>query len=109
MGIRLQCVCIDSADPPALAGFWQRALGWRRTHEEPDKVRLEPPIGGPEDGVAPELLFLRVPEAKAGKDRLHLATYRRAGAQHEDPVVVFAWDFPPAERRSDQRLGRRHA
>ncbi|MGB6454146.1 MAG: VOC family protein [Streptosporangiaceae bacterium] len=32
----------------------------------------EPPPGSPEDGVAPDLLFLRVPEAKAVKSRLHL-------------------------------------
>jgi len=35
-------------------------------------VVLEPPAGSPQDGVAPDLLFLRVPEAKAGKNRLHL-------------------------------------
>jgi hypothetical protein len=35
-------------------------------------VVLEPPAGSPEDGVAPDLLFLRVPEDKAVKNRLHL-------------------------------------
>lgn len=33
---------------------------------------LEPPAGGREDGVVPDLLFLRVPEGRAGKNRLHL-------------------------------------
>ena len=33
---------------------------------------LEPPEGSAADGVAPDLLFLRVPEAKAVKNRLHL-------------------------------------
>jgi len=33
---------------------------------------LEPPAGSPEDGVSPDLLFLRVPEEKSGKNRLHL-------------------------------------
>ena len=33
---------------------------------------LEPPAGSPQDGVVPDLLFLRVPEHKAGKNRLHL-------------------------------------
>ena len=72
MDLRIQCLCIDTADPAKLAGFWQAALGWRRTHEEDDQVVLEPPAGSPEDGVAPDLLFLRVPEDKAGKNRLHL-------------------------------------
>jgi catechol 2,3-dioxygenase-like lactoylglutathione lyase family enzyme len=72
MGLRIQCLCIDTTDPDRLASFWQSALGWRRTYEEDDEVVLEPPAGSREDGVAPDLLFLRVPEGKAGKNRLHL-------------------------------------
>jgi hypothetical protein len=72
MDIRIQCLCIDTTDPGRLATFWQAALGWRRTLEEGDEVVLEPPAGSPEDGVAPDLLFLRVPEDKLGKNRLHL-------------------------------------
>ncbi len=72
MSLTIQCVCIDSHDPQAVAVFWQAALGWRRTHEEPDAVVLEPPAGSPQDGVAPDLLFLRVPEDKSVKNRLHL-------------------------------------
>jgi catechol 2,3-dioxygenase-like lactoylglutathione lyase family enzyme len=70
--LRIQCVCVDSNDPSASAAFWEAALGWRRTHEEPDEVVLEPPAGSAEDGVSPDLLFLRVPEAKTIKNRLHL-------------------------------------
>ena len=72
MGIRIQCLCIDTADPAKIASFWQAALGWRRTHEEDGEVVLEPPAGSPEDGVAPDLLFLKVPEDKVVKNRLHL-------------------------------------
>ena len=71
-GLRWQCVCVDSTDPGPVADFWQAALGWRRTHEDEDEVVLEPPVGSPEDGVSPDLLFLRVPERKATKNRLHL-------------------------------------
>ena len=39
---------------------------------EGDEVVLEPPEGSQEDGVVPDLLFLRVPEEKAGKNRRHL-------------------------------------
>jgi predicted enzyme related to lactoylglutathione lyase len=70
--LRWQCVCVDTTDPGRLAPFWQEALGWRRTYDTPDEVALEPPEGSPEDGVAPDLLFLRVPEEKAGKNRLHI-------------------------------------
>lgn len=72
MSIRIQCLCIDTGDPAKIASFWQAALGWRRTFDGEDQVALEPPEGSPEDGVVPDLLFLKVPEGKAGKNRLHL-------------------------------------
>ncbi len=72
MDIRIQCLCIDSTDPAKIASFWEEALGWRRTFDEDDEIVLEPPAGSPEDGIAPDLLFLRVPEAKTGKNRLHI-------------------------------------
>ena len=72
MTIRWQCVCVDGHDLDRLATFWAGTLGWRRTYDSDDEVVLEPPAGSPEDGVAPDLLFLRVPETKTGKNRLHL-------------------------------------
>ena len=72
MSLRIQCLCIDTTDPAGLATFWEQALGWRRTFDEPDEVVLEPAEGSREDGVVPDLLFLKVPEAKAVKNRLHL-------------------------------------
>ena len=72
MDIRIQCLCIHTTDPLRLATFWQAALGWRLEAGNEDEVVLEPPEGSPEDGVAPDLLFLRVPEEKSGRSRLHL-------------------------------------
>jgi Glyoxalase-like domain len=72
MTLRIQCLCIDSADPAKLASFWEAALGWRRTHEEEDQIVLEPAAGSREDGIVPDLLFLRVPGQKSAKNRLHL-------------------------------------
>jgi Glyoxalase-like domain len=73
MDIRIQCLCIDTADPLQLATFWQQVLGWRlEAGPDNNEVVLEPPKGSPEDGVAPDLLFLRVPEDKLSKNRLHL-------------------------------------
>lgn len=72
MTLRWQCLNTDVPDPAAAAAFWAEALGWRVTHSTPDEVVLEPPAGSPEDGVAPDLLFLRVPEPKSVKNRLHL-------------------------------------
>jgi hypothetical protein len=72
MTLRVQCLCFDTADPDRIARFWAAALGWRITYSEPDQFVLEPPAGSPEDGVAADLLFPRVPEGKAAKNRLHL-------------------------------------
>ncbi len=64
MDIRIQCLCIDTTDPSGLATFWESALGWHRTFEHDDQVVLEPPAGSQEDGIVPDLLFLRVPDSK---------------------------------------------
>jgi hypothetical protein len=72
MSLRMQSWAVDCADPRALGEWWATALGWRITFEDDDEVALEPPEGTPEDGVAPDLLFLRVPEAKSVKNRVHL-------------------------------------
>jgi hypothetical protein len=72
MNLRIQAVCIDSTDPKVPADFWEKALGWRRTYEVEDEIVLEPPAGSPQDGVSPDLLFLKVPERKEVKNRLHL-------------------------------------
>jgi predicted enzyme related to lactoylglutathione lyase len=63
---------IDSADPRALARWWADLLGWRITFDQPDEVVIEPPEGSPEDGVSPDILFAKVPEAKQVKNRLHI-------------------------------------
>ncbi len=70
--LRWQCICFESTAPQTVATFWEQALGWRRTNDSPEEVVLEPPAGSPEDGVSPDILFLRVPESKTVKNRLHL-------------------------------------
>ncbi len=71
MTLTIQRFNLDSCDPARNASFWQQALGWRRTYETPDQVVLEPPPGSRQDGVVPDLLFLRVPEGKIVKNRWH--------------------------------------
>jgi|HubBroStandDraft_3_1064219.scaffolds.fasta_scaffold107768_2 predicted enzyme related to lactoylglutathione lyase len=72
MSLRIQCVCVDTADPSRIARFWAAALDWRITHEEPGETVVGPPAGSPAGGAASALLFLQVPEDKAVKNRLHL-------------------------------------
>ena len=70
--LRIQALAVDARDPAALAQFWEAALGWRITDADDEEVVVEPPEDSEEDGVVPDLLFLRVPEGKEVKNRLHL-------------------------------------
>ena len=71
MTLRVESVAVDCHDPSALATFWAEVLGWRRTDDEPDEVGIEPQPGSPQHG-GPGLLFLRVPDDKTVKNRLHI-------------------------------------
>jgi hypothetical protein len=71
MTLRLQNISIDCHNAEDLAGFWRDALGWRITSVDPEEVVLEPPVGSPEEGIVPDILFLPVPEGKSTKNRLH--------------------------------------
>jgi hypothetical protein len=79
---------IDANDPPTLARFWARALGYQAVPAaEPDttwsahyRARLgdEPAFDNrlfDPAGLRPPIWFQRVPETKAGKNRLHLDLY----------------------------------
>jgi len=72
LSIRIQNLTVDAQDPSTIARFWADVLGWRITHEEPHEVVLEPPAGSREDGLVPDILFVRVPETKSIKNRVHL-------------------------------------
>ncbi|HUF53015.1 MAG TPA: VOC family protein [Dehalococcoidia bacterium] len=69
MTLRIATVTIDCADPAPIARWWAEALGWRVAYEDDDECVIEPPEGG--ESAAP-LLFIRVPDAKTVKNRIHL-------------------------------------
>jgi hypothetical protein len=58
---------VDAADPVALGEWWANALGWVVVNDDPDEFEIRP---APD--VLPGLLFASVPEAKVGKNRLHI-------------------------------------
>ena len=72
MSLRFQAICVDSINPAPLAAFWREVLGWRQTNADADEIVLEPLEGSREDGVVPDLLFLRVHNEKTSKSRLHI-------------------------------------
>ncbi len=61
-------VTLDCADPERLAEFWTQALNYRKEELREPYLVLRP-IG---DSSAPSLCLQRVPEARAGKNRMHL-------------------------------------
>ena len=72
MATRLVHLVIDAADPPGLARFWSAALGWEVGAEEPGEVVVWPHgYDYPDPGALP-LVFVPVPEPKAGKNRVHI-------------------------------------
>lgn len=72
----------DANDPHRLAAFWARALGYvpEPGYDEPDGASIVDP-----DGVGPAIGFLRVPEGKTAKNRVHVDV-RPAGEPPWDPA-----------------------
>jgi hypothetical protein len=73
-------VTFDCADTERLSDFWAAVTGYERTELSADFARLD----APDSRGVRHLLFFRVPEPKAGKNRMHvdLAT-RNLGAEIE--------------------------
>jgi catechol 2,3-dioxygenase-like lactoylglutathione lyase family enzyme len=72
-------VVVDAADPERLARFWAEVLGWRPTGAYQGVVEI-----ADTDGRRPTLVFVPVPEPKAGKNRLHLDLYPTGCNQSEE-------------------------
>jgi hypothetical protein len=63
----IAAVVVECADPRAMARFWGEATGWT-PHEANDDFAA---LRSPED-VGPFLEFLRTPDAKSARNRIHL-------------------------------------
>lgn len=89
-------ITFDCADAPRLARFWAGALGyvearppegwdsWEQfltDHEVPAGEWADGAAIAPPDGVGPTISFLRVPEPKAVKNRVHL-DLKASGGRH---------------------------
>ncbi|MGH9185936.1 MAG: VOC family protein, partial [Acidimicrobiales bacterium] len=75
-------IVVDSLEPPALAPFWVAATGWPIGRQAKAAVMLRDP-----DAAGPWLEFVRVDEAKRGKNRLHLDVAPFVGDDHGAEVV----------------------
>ncbi len=65
MALRIYSVTFDCEDPGRLATFWAAVTGYQRGTANPYMAEL---VGGGE----PRMMFIKVPEPKAAKNRVHL-------------------------------------
>lgn len=78
MGANVWAITMDCADPARLVEFWAAALGFRAEDAGDAWGALTDPTGR-----RPRMFFQRVPEAKAGKNRLHVDLFADAGMEAE--------------------------
>src|SRR4029450_11083324 len=86
---RMIHVVLDCQDPESLAEFWAFALGYRIAHAEGVFVVLMPELG-----PGPPFLLQRVGEAKAGKNRMHIAI---PSEDIEATAGVLGYQRPPRQ------------
>jgi hypothetical protein len=68
MPLEWEQVIVDSSDPQALGHWWVSALDWVVVNDDdPEEFEIRPT-----PDQIPGLLFVRVPEPKTTKNRLHL-------------------------------------
>ena len=82
----------DANDPQRIAAFWAKAIGYvaEPGYDDPDGASIIDP-----DGNGPAIGFLKVPEGKTAKNRIHI-DIRVAG---EPP-----WNWSDRERKIRARI-----
>ncbi len=84
MACRFTELIVDSNDPEALARFWGDVLGWEAAQRE-GVWWLRPPVA-----AVPIIAFVRVPEAKSTKNRLHIDVSPTDGTRDEEVERIIA-------------------
>lgn len=80
MTSHLAQIAIDALNVKTIADFWCEVLGWQRIDEDDGEIGI-----GPEPGSPLGIVVLRVPDAKAAKNRVHL-DLRANGTTTEDEL-----------------------
>ena len=68
--LTIQCMTIDCHNPMLLAEFWSEMLDWKIGGHDEESVWIEPKNS--ELVVSPDILFLKTPDEKRVKNRVHL-------------------------------------
>jgi len=66
MTLKWEEIVVDCADVRAQGQWWAKALSWDIVEQNDDELEIQNP-----DGSKPTLLFIKVPEGKTVKNRLH--------------------------------------
>ena len=67
VSVSLLSVIVDCRDPRRQAEWWAQVLAYQVNERNPDEFQVSDPAG-----AGGSLYFMKVPEPKVGKNRLHL-------------------------------------
>jgi predicted enzyme related to lactoylglutathione lyase len=67
MALHLHSITFDAADPKVLAGFWSDVTGYSASYAD-DFIAILDGVGS----VGPRFMFMKVPEGKTAKNRMHV-------------------------------------
>jgi hypothetical protein len=67
MSLQWEQIVVDASDPVTLGRWWATALGWTVISASAEECEIQP-----EPGRLPGMIFVPVPEAKTGKNRIHV-------------------------------------
>ncbi|MFE2345824.1 VOC family protein [Kitasatospora cineracea] len=101
MTSRFTELVVDCHDPERLAAFWCAALDFQVIDRGGDKVEIASWVPTAEDVRArqmpPTLLFVRVPEGRGGKNRLHLDISPIDAATDQEVARLLTLGATPAD------------
>ncbi len=84
MSSRFTELCVDCSDPKTVAEFWRDVLDWELKEEEYGYY-----IESADNGT-PIIVFVKVPESKTVKNRLHIDVSPRDREQDEEVERLLA-------------------
>jgi len=114
-------ITFDCADPNALAGFWNEAVGYTYDAPPPGFETWDEALahfGVPEedrnnasacvdpDGAGPRLWFQKVPEGKTAKNRLHLDVRAAPGLEGDERMEALEAECDRLVPRGATRVSR---
>ncbi|MER7280044.1 VOC family protein [Dactylosporangium sp. NPDC000244] len=89
MTVRIRHITIDCADPYRLSLFWSAVTGYQEAPNDPNLPTHDQALILAPDGSA-GLLFIRVPEPKSVKNRIHFDVQPLDASRDEEVERVLA-------------------